>query len=125
VDGSSNQPESSKIVQLRKVNETELLARAGEGLPLAKKGPAAHKVLAAESVAGIFGLDMAEGAAELTAAPAKPARRQRAKAKPVKQAPKQAEDPPAASGRKSQSAERTKTAKTRGAAAKKSSAAHA
>jgi len=76
-----------------------LLARAGEGLPLAKKGPAAHKVLAAESVAGIFGLDMAEGAAEPTAAPAK-----QAKASAKKQ---------------------KKTAKTRVTAAKKSSAAQA
>jgi uncharacterized Zn finger protein len=87
------------LFKLRKVNETELLARAGEGLPLAKKGPAAHKVLAAESVAGIFGLDMAEGAAEPTAAPAK-----QAKASAKKQ---------------------KKTAKTRVTAAKKSSAAQA
>jgi uncharacterized Zn finger protein len=115
------------LFKLRKVNETELLARAGRDLALAKKGPAAHKVLAAESVAGIFGLDMAEGAAELTAALAKPERRQRAKAKPApaKQAIKQAKEAPAASGRTSRSAKQMRTVKKRRAATKKSSAAHA
>ena len=109
-------------MQLRKVNETELLAKAGEGLPLAKKGPAAHKVLAAEAVADVFGLDMAEGATEPTAAPAKPQRRPRDKAKPApaKQAIKQAKGAPAASAKKQK-----KSAKTRRTSAKKSSAAHA
>ena len=116
MDGSSNQPESSKIVQLRKVNETELLAKAGEGLPLAKKGPAAHKVLAAEAVADVFGLDMAEGAAEPTAAPAKPERRPRKKAKPAPAPAKQA---------KASAKKQKKTAKTRVTAAKKPRAAHA
>ena len=115
------------LFKLRKVNETELLARAGRDLALAKKGPAAHKVLAAEAVADVFGLDMAEGAAEPTAAPAKPARRPRDKAKPApaKQAIKQAKEAPAASGRTSRSAKQPKTAKTRVTAAKKSSATHA
>jgi len=114
------------LFKLRKVKEKDLLAKAGEGLPLAKKGPAAHKVLAAESVAGIFGLDMADGVAEPTAA-APAARRPRAKAKPApaKQAIKQAKEAPVASSGAPRSAKQPKTAKTRGAAAEKSSAADA
>jgi uncharacterized Zn finger protein len=129
------------LFKLRKVNETELLARAGRDLALAKKGPAAHKVLAAEAVADVFGLDMAEGVAEPAAAlyrrrpagrppadvaeptAASAARRPRAKSAPAPA--KQAKEAPAASGRTSRSAKLTKTAKTRGAAAKKSRAAPA
>ncbi len=107
------------LFNLRKVNQKELLAKAGEDLPLAKKRPAAHKVMAAEGIADIFGLDMAEGVAEPTAA-ALATRRPRAKAAPAKQA----QQAPAVSGRSSRSAKQTKTAKTRGTVAKKSSAAH-
>ncbi len=76
------------LFKLRKVAEKELLAKAGAGVPLAKKGLAAHKVLAAEGLSDIFGLDMAENAAEPAAetppAPGKRARGQRAKQLPAK-----------------------------------------
>ena len=106
------------LFKLRKVREADLLAKAGRGLALAKKGPAAHKVLAAEAVAGVFGLDMSEGAAESPAAPGR--KRQRAKAMPAKQANKA----PAATVRKARSVKQKKKTARRWAAAKKSRGAH-
>ena len=49
------------LFRLHEVNQEELIAKAGKGLPLAKHGPAAAKVLGSGDLAGIFGLDMAEG----------------------------------------------------------------
>lgn len=70
------------LFRLREVDEKELIARAGTGLPLAKKAPAAEKVLAGSDLSEIFGLEMATGedgsAPESTPAPAKPAKRRRA-----------------------------------------------
>lgn len=51
------QPEC--LFTLRKVNENDLIARAGRGLPLSGKGPAEDKVLAAEGLSELFGLEMA------------------------------------------------------------------
>ena len=45
---------------MRKVDAKDLVARAGEGLPLPKKGPASGKVLDTAKIAGIFGIEMAE-----------------------------------------------------------------
>lgn len=56
------------LFHLRKVNEKDLIAKAGSGLPLSKRGPAADKVLAADGLAEMFGLEM--GGAEDDAAPA-------------------------------------------------------
>ena len=50
------------LFRLRKVNEKELIARAGAGLPLTKKGPAAGKVLDGSDLAEVFGLEMGQGA---------------------------------------------------------------
>jgi len=70
------------LFKLRKVDEKELVARAGTGLPLARKAPAAEKVLAGGDLSEIFGLEMATGddgsARESTPAPAKPVRGRRA-----------------------------------------------
>jgi uncharacterized Zn finger protein len=52
-----HQPEL--LFRLRQVDETELIVRAGRATPLAKRGPAAGKLLGGEDLAGIFGLDMA------------------------------------------------------------------
>ena len=69
------------LFKLREVDEKELIARAGTGLPLAKKAPATEKVLAAGDLSEIFGLEMATGengsAPESTPAPAKPAKGRR------------------------------------------------
>jgi len=70
------------LFRLRKVDEKDLLAKAGSGLRLSKAGPAAEKVLAADGLSELFGLEMATGEAdsapENTPAPAKPARGRRA-----------------------------------------------
>jgi uncharacterized Zn finger protein len=50
------------LFALRGVDETDLLARAGQGLPLAKPAPAKAKLLADGDVAALFGLEMAGAA---------------------------------------------------------------
>ena len=47
---------------LRGVNESELFARTGEGMPLSKAAPAAANVLDDSDVAALFGLEMADTA---------------------------------------------------------------
>jgi hypothetical protein len=47
---------------LRGVDETDLLARAGQALPLSKSVPAGAKLLADGDVAALFGLELAPGA---------------------------------------------------------------
>jgi uncharacterized Zn finger protein len=51
-----NKPEL--LFRLRKVDEKELLAGAAAGLPASGKKPRAGKVLEAEDISGIFGLDL-------------------------------------------------------------------
>jgi uncharacterized Zn finger protein len=64
------------LFRLRGVDENELVADIGSALPMAKQGPAAGKVLEADDMAALFGLDMgdAEAPAEVVgaAAPASP-----------------------------------------------------
>jgi hypothetical protein len=50
------------LFELRKVDEKDLIAKVGRGLPLSKSGPAAGKVLATDGLSELFGLEM--GAAE-------------------------------------------------------------
>ena len=57
------------LFRLHDVDEKELIAGAGQALPLAKKAPAAKKVLGGEDLSALFGLDMAPDAS-----PAKPKR---------------------------------------------------
>jgi uncharacterized Zn finger protein len=49
------------LFKLREVDEKDLIAKAGRGLPIAKKGPAAEKVLAAGDLSELFGLDLVGG----------------------------------------------------------------
>jgi uncharacterized Zn finger protein len=49
------------LFRLHEVDEEELLAKVGKALPLAKKEPAASRTLGSADLAGIFGLDMAQG----------------------------------------------------------------
>jgi uncharacterized Zn finger protein len=51
------------LFALRKVDQKDLIAKAGQALPLAGKGPAAGKVLADARLAEIFGIEMAQAAA--------------------------------------------------------------
>jgi uncharacterized Zn finger protein len=49
------------LFKLRKVDAHDLIAKAGQGLPLAKKGPEKEKVLAADGLSELFGLDLETG----------------------------------------------------------------
>jgi uncharacterized Zn finger protein len=49
------------LFRLHEVDEKELIAGAGTALPLARKAPAAKKVIAGEDLSVLFGLDIAEG----------------------------------------------------------------
>jgi len=72
------------LFKLRKVDEKHLIATAGSGLPLSKRGPAADKVLAASGLSELFGLEMATGPGEpppKTARAAKPGPKPGSKAK--------------------------------------------
>jgi hypothetical protein len=46
------------LFTLRKVDEQDLIAKAGRGLPLSKRGPAADKLLATDGLSELFGLEM-------------------------------------------------------------------
>jgi uncharacterized Zn finger protein len=76
------------LFELRGVDQNELIARAGRGLPLARKGPAAGRVLAEEGLSELFGIDLAEASAPApakprqTRPPARPAAARRAAGKP-------------------------------------------
>ena len=76
------------LFRLHKVDEKELIAGAGKALPLARKAPAATKVLEGEDLSALFGLDIALGTgpdAGLSSATA--AEPKRAKARAGKKAP--------------------------------------
>ena len=64
------------LFKLRKVDEKDLIAKAGKGLPLSKKGPARDKVLTADGLSELFGLEMGatgdEPAPEATGTQARP-----------------------------------------------------
>jgi uncharacterized Zn finger protein len=60
------------LFRLHDVDEKELIAGAGQGLPLARKSPGKTKVLAGEDLSALFGLDIAEDA---DATPTKPAKK--------------------------------------------------
>jgi uncharacterized Zn finger protein len=48
------------LFRLRQVDEKGLIAHAGKGLPLARKGPAAEKVLEDAELSELFGIEMAQ-----------------------------------------------------------------
>jgi len=65
------------LFRLHEIDEKELIANASKALPLARKGPAAAKVLGGEDLSELFGLDMAQSpaaSAELKGPVAKPKR---------------------------------------------------
>jgi uncharacterized Zn finger protein len=49
------------LFRLRGVDENDLVGDIGEVLPMSKQGPAAGKVLEADDMAALFGLDMGDG----------------------------------------------------------------
>lgn len=75
-----HQPEL--LFKLRQVNEQDLIAKAGGEMPLAKTAPAAEKILAADRMAELFGLEMAaveeKPKPQAPASPKRPGRPRRA-----------------------------------------------
>ena len=75
------------LFRLHQLDEKELIAKAGKGLPLGKEKPGSTKVLGGEDLSGLFGLDMAQGIGP-EAGSQKPGPRARAaKPKPAKAPP--------------------------------------
>ena len=75
------------LFRLYDLDEKELIAGAGKALPLAKKAPAATKVLGGEDLSAMFGLDMAQGTgAGAALSDATPAQQKPAKTRAVKPA---------------------------------------
>jgi uncharacterized Zn finger protein len=75
------------IFKLHKVDEKELIAKAGQGLPLVRKAPGMEKTLSSEDLSSIFGLEMAQtadAAAPLPVPAAKPKRAKRSVKKKTK-----------------------------------------
>ncbi len=103
------------LFRLRKVNEEDLVAKAGKGLPLSKKGPAEEKVLATDALSDLFGLDMATSAEVPMpeAVPAAEKRRSRSAAKPKPRSDSTAVAGPDKTARRPSAGSTTKTPKQR------------
>ena len=69
------------LFKLRKVDGKDLIAKAVKDLPLSKQGPGEDRILAADGLAELFGLELGvaddESAVEVAAAPKKVARARR------------------------------------------------
>jgi uncharacterized Zn finger protein len=61
------------LFTLRNVDQQDLIAKAGTGLPRKHKGPATAKVLASDDLSEMFGIEMAPRETPRRATPAKPA----------------------------------------------------
>jgi uncharacterized Zn finger protein len=73
-----DQPEL--LFKLRKVDEKDLVARAGKGLPLSKKHPGSERILATEGLSELFGLELATTSPSRRRPPGETRRRTKAKA---------------------------------------------
>jgi uncharacterized Zn finger protein len=67
------------LFKLHNVDEKELIAKAGQGLPLARRAPGAEKTLGSEDLSAIFGLEMAQTADAAAPLPVPAAKPERAK----------------------------------------------
>jgi uncharacterized Zn finger protein len=66
--GSRLDAQPDLLFRLRAVNENDLVAGIGKALPMTKREPAADKVLDADDMAALFGLDMVDAAEPVEAA---------------------------------------------------------
>jgi uncharacterized Zn finger protein len=109
------------LFKLRKVDEKDLIAKAGKGVPLSKKGPEDDRVLAADGLSELFGLELGTGedspTLEIATPPVKPARTRR----PTKaaSAPEDAAAPVKPAGRRSSGRPRKNTPKSKARAGPK------
>ena len=103
------------LFKLRKVDEKDLIAKAGKGVPLSKKGPADDKVLAADGLSELFGLELGTGEDSLTIETATPAAKPARARRPRKAAPapEDAATPATSSGRRSSGRTRKNTPKSK------------
>jgi len=74
------------LFKLHKVDEKELIAKAGKGLPLGGKALAPEKALGSEDLSAIFGLEMAQTADVPTPMPVPTAKPERVKKQAKKKA---------------------------------------
>jgi uncharacterized Zn finger protein len=74
------------LFKLHKVDEKELIAKAGKGLPLGGKALAPEKALGSEDLSAIFGLEMAPTADAPTPMPVRAAKPERVKKQSKKKA---------------------------------------
>jgi uncharacterized Zn finger protein len=79
------------LFRLRQVDEQDLLARAGDGLPLVGRRPASAKVLGEQDLAGVFGIELANPAADPQFAPRKRTAAKKAGKRAVKPRRRQAQ----------------------------------
>jgi uncharacterized Zn finger protein len=101
------------LFNLRKVDEKDLIAKASKGLPLSKMGPAEEKVLTADGLSELFGLEMSiatEDQPNNVRGTEKKPKRTRSTIKPQA---KNIVVPAKKATRKSSSTKKTKSAKTR------------
>jgi uncharacterized Zn finger protein len=91
------------LFKLRKVNEKDLIAKAGTGVPLSKKGPADDKVLADDDLSELFGLELGTGEDSFSLETATPAVKPASTRRPRKAAPapEDAAAPAKSAGRRS------------------------
>jgi uncharacterized Zn finger protein len=73
--GSRLDSKPELLFRLRAVNENDLVADIGKVLPMSKQGPAASKVLEADDMAALFGLDMGDVAEPVEVAAPPPAKK--------------------------------------------------
>ncbi len=88
--GARLDEEPALLFALRKVDEKDLLAKAGKGAPLSKMAPAGDRILADDDLSELFGLEM--GMVEASADP-RPATRAGARPRGGRGAPKVATAP--------------------------------
>jgi len=75
------------LFQLRKVDEKDLIATAGRGLPLSKKGPSQSKVLKEKGLSELFGLELGDASGEAAPVNARTRKKPRARGRQAKRAP--------------------------------------
>jgi len=127
--GARLDEEPELLFKLRRVDEKDLIAKAGKAIPLSKKGPADDKVLGAEGLSELFGLELGtdedSSLTEAATLPAKGARARASSRRAAKAAPgaEDAARPAKSAGRRTASrrkkAPKPKTATEQKAAAKK------
>jgi len=98
------------LFKLRKVDEKDLIAKAGKGVPLSKKGPADDRVLAAGNLSELFGLELGTGDDRPTLETAPPVEKpagRRSSGRPRKNTPKsKTKTKPKAAAKKRKAAKR-------------------